>query len=74
MGGTEMEHWIIVHWFELSTLVLLSLNLWFVTTVLGVLRETSRWLDFLSTRWDRLAVLNSPGSDDHSPSGGHLNA
>ena len=53
-----MEHWAVIHWFELSTLVLLSLNLWFVVSVLEVLRQTSRWLDFLSVRWDQLAGLD----------------
>jgi hypothetical protein len=58
-----MDHWIVVHWFELSTLLLLGLNLWFVASVLGVLRETSRWLEFLSVRWERLAAVdrNGPG-------------
>jgi len=41
--------WIIIHWFELSTLALLCLNLWFVTSVLNALRETNRWLSFLSS-------------------------
>ena len=46
--------WIIIHWFELSTLTLLSLNLWFVSAVLNALRETNRWLSFLSgIQWDR---------------------
>ncbi len=45
--------WAIIHWFELGTLVLLCLNLWFVSSVLGTLRETNRWLAFLSSvRWD----------------------
>jgi hypothetical protein len=30
-------HWIRVHWFEVSALVLLGLNLWFVIKVLSVL-------------------------------------
>jgi len=46
-----VDHWIIVHWFELSALVLLCLNLWFVFTVLNVLRETNRWLAILSRVW-----------------------
>jgi hypothetical protein len=29
-----MERWVIIHWFELGTLLLLCLNLWFVFTVL----------------------------------------
>jgi hypothetical protein len=40
--------WVIIHWFELGTLVLLCLNLWFVFSVLNTLRETNRWLAFLS--------------------------
>jgi hypothetical protein len=46
--------WIIIHWFELSTLALLLLNLWFVSAVLNALRETNRWLSFLSSiQWDQ---------------------
>jgi hypothetical protein len=45
--------WVIIHWFELGTLVLLCLNLWFVTSVVRALRETNRWLAFLTRiRWD----------------------
>jgi len=32
--------WVIIHWFELGTLALLCLNLWFVSSVLNALRET----------------------------------
>lgn len=47
--------WVIIHWFELGTLVLLCLNLWFVSLVLNALRETNRWLAFLTrVRWDEL--------------------
>jgi len=47
-------HWIIIHWFELSTILLLCLNLWFVTAVLNALRDTNRWLSFLSgIQWDQ---------------------
>jgi len=42
-------NWIILHWFEVGTLVLLCLNLWFVSTVLNALRETNRWIAFLSS-------------------------
>lgn len=46
--------WIIIHWFELSTLMLLCLNLWFISAVLSTLRETNRWLSFLSTyQWEQ---------------------
>jgi hypothetical protein len=47
-----MDHWIIVHWFKLSALLLLALNLWFVVKALTVLRAVqdsllllARWLD-----------------------------
>lgn len=53
-----MDHWVVVHWFELSTLILLGLNLWFVLAVLEVLRATSRWLDFLSVKWDQINDLD----------------
>jgi hypothetical protein len=53
--------WIIIHWFELSTLVLLCLNLWFVSTVLNALRETNRWLAFLSgIQWDETRTPLTP--------------
>jgi len=53
--------WIIIHWFELSTLVLLCLNLWFVSTVLNALRETNRWLVFLSgIQWDETRTPHTP--------------
>jgi hypothetical protein len=47
--------WVVLHWFELVTLALLLLNLWFVSSVLNVLRETNRWLTLLSrVEWERL--------------------
>ena len=46
-----MDRWIILHWFELSCLLLLCLNLWFIFTALNVLRETNRWLAILSRAW-----------------------
>ena len=49
-----MLNWIIFHWFEVGTLVLLCLNLWFVCTVLNALRETNRWIAFLSrVQWEQ---------------------
>ncbi len=49
-----MNAWVVMHWFELGTLALLLLNLWFVSSVLNVLRETNRWLTVLSRiQWDR---------------------
>jgi hypothetical protein len=52
-GRHNVVGWVIIHWFELGTLVLLCLNLWFVSSVLNALRETNRWLAFLSrVRWD----------------------
>ena len=47
--------WVIIHWFELGTLALLCLNLWFVSSVLNALRETNRWLAFLTrVRWNEI--------------------
>ena len=49
-----------VHWFELSALLLLGLNLWFVIKVLIVLRAVqdslmllARWLDIARSEVDR---------------------
>jgi hypothetical protein len=54
-------HWIVIHWFELSTLILLSFNLWFVVSVLETLRKTNHWLSFLSNvRLDQLSGPDSP--------------
>ena len=54
------KHWIRIHWFELSALVLLALNLWFVIKVMSVLRAVqdslillARWLDIARTEIDR---------------------
>lgn len=48
-----MYRWVVLHWFELGTLLLLCLNLWFVFLVLNALRETNRWLVLLSRiSWD----------------------
>ena len=56
-----MSTWVIWHWFELGTLVLLCLNLWFVSAVLNALRETNRWIAFLSrVQWEQ--AQGSPGS------------
>ena len=53
--------WVIIHWFEISTLVLLCLNLWFVSSVLGNLRETNRWLALLTrVRWDETGGPGTP--------------
>jgi hypothetical protein len=53
--------WVIIHWFELGTLALLCLNLWFVSSVLNALRETNRWLAFLTrVRWDETNGPESP--------------
>jgi hypothetical protein len=59
-----VEHWVVIHWFELSTLVLLGLNLWFLFSVLKALHQTSRWLEFLSLQWDQLT--RSDKTDDTS--------
>ena len=45
--------WVVIHWFELATLIILFLNLWFVSSVLHALKETNRWLAFLTQLpWD----------------------
>jgi hypothetical protein len=53
-------YWIRLHWFELSALVLLGLNLWFVIKVLSVLRTVqdglillARWLYIARSEIDR---------------------
>jgi hypothetical protein len=61
-----LVHWIAIHWFELCALVLLIANLWFVSSILEVLRETNRWLDFLTSRWDQLARPVEPGTNETS--------
>ena len=55
-----MYYWIRLHWFELSALALLGLNLWFVIKVLSVLRAVqdslillARWLDIARSEIDR---------------------
>ena len=55
-----MYYWIRVHWFEMSALVLLALNLWFVIKVLSVLTAVqdslillARWLDVARSETDR---------------------
>jgi hypothetical protein len=54
--------WLILHWFELGTLLLLCLNLWFVSAVLNALRETNRWIGFLSRiQWEQTHG-SAPGS------------
>src|SRR5205814_8650135 len=61
--GRVLSNWIRIHWLELSALVLLALNLWFVTKVLSVLRAVqdglllARWLDIA-----RSDVNRQPGA------------
>jgi hypothetical protein len=49
-----MYHWIIIHWFELTALALLGLNLWFVSKVLTVLTAVQDSLMLLA-RWLEIA-------------------
>jgi len=61
--------WVIIHWFELGTLALLGLNLWFVSSVLNALRDTNRWLAFLTRlRWDETDAPENPDGGRRSPS------
>jgi hypothetical protein len=60
-------YWIRIHWFELSALALLGLNLWFVAKVLSVLRAVqdglihlARWLDIAR---NEIARQPDAGSD-----------
>jgi hypothetical protein len=56
-----MEHWTRLHWFELAALILLCLNLWFVIKVSEALKETNRWLAFLSSiQWDQTQSAKPP--------------
>ena len=55
-----MDRWIVVHWFELITLVLLCLNLWFVFEVLKVLRAVKDCLMLLAG-WLDIARSESKG-------------
>ena len=48
-----MDRWIVIHWFELITLVLLCLNLWFVFEVLKVLRAVKDCLMLLAGWLDK---------------------
>lgn len=50
-----MGQWVRVHWFELSALTLLGLNLWFISSVLGAMRETNAWLALLARYLDERA-------------------
>ena len=70
--GRIMEfHWIRVHWFEVSALILLGLNLWFVVKVLSVLRAVqdslillARWLDIARGEVDRQPGAGTDGGKD----------
>ena len=64
--GGLVYYWIRLHWFELSALVLLALNLWFVIKVLSVLRALqdglillARWLDNARSEMDRPPAAGS---------------
>jgi hypothetical protein len=68
LRGGFVYHWIRLHWFELSALVLLGLNLWFVIKVLSVLRAVqdglillARWLDIARNEIDRQPGAGNSG-------------
>jgi hypothetical protein len=48
-----LDRWIVIHWFELTALALLCLNLWFVFEVLKVLRAVKDWLMILADWLDK---------------------
>jgi hypothetical protein len=58
-----MIRWIIIHWFELSTLLLLCLNLWFLISVLNALHETNRWFAILASYLDSRRTKKSEKPD-----------
>ena len=58
-----MDRWIIIHWFELTALALLGLNLWFVYAVLKVLRAVKDCLMLLAGWLDRTREENKDGSE-----------
>jgi hypothetical protein len=64
-----MYHWIRLHWFELSALVLLGLNLWFVAKVLNVLRAVQDSLILLA-RWLNTARRDLERESDQGPHSG----
>ena len=66
-----MYHWIVIHWFELTALGLLAVNLWFVSKVLNVLMAVqdgllllARWLDIARSEIQQEA---GAGSDVSKP-------
>ena len=62
-----MTRWIVIHWFELSTLILLCLNLWFLASVLNTLHETNRWFSILASYLDNKQTTE-PEKPDNTPS------
>jgi hypothetical protein len=58
-----LYNWIIIHWFELSALVLLCLNLWFVFEVLKVLTAVKDALSFVGRWVDETRARSSRESD-----------
>jgi len=52
-------HWIRVHWFEVSALVLLALNLWFVIKVLSLLKVNDGHWVCVATPGAPLSARNS---------------
>ena len=66
--GRRDVGWVIIHWFELGTLTLLCLNLWFVSSVLHALRATNRWLAFLTRiQWDETDTPEGPNAGGAVP-------
>ena len=53
MTAYDVTAWIRLHWFELATLALLSLNLWFAFEVLSVLRAANHAMVHLANSLNR---------------------
>ena len=68
MSTWDLAVWIRIHWFELSTLILLGFNLWFVFEVLRVLRAVNRWLSLLA-RWLDQTTIQTKERDVARPGG-----
>jgi hypothetical protein len=49
VSDMTVYRWIIIHWFELSVLVLLCVNLWHLVSVTSALRETNQWFSVLTS-------------------------
>jgi hypothetical protein len=59
-----MSQWAIVHWFELTALALLALNLWFIFYVLIAIREIHNYLALITRFLDESAKAKDTQQTD----------